>query len=196
MSPRPYQPGERRLAATAATRKKIVDAARALLAESGESLSIDAIAERADVARMTVYYQFKSKAGLLEALFDDFARRADMRQMRRVFEERDLSKSLTLLAGVFCHLWETERTLMRRLTALATLDPDVDRALRERGSWRREAIENLFHREPNRKHATELIDVLHAVTGFETYDMLRRTQSTKAVAVALKRTVSGLVKSY
>src|SRR5215469_6976003 len=144
MSPRSYQAGARRLAATAATRKKIVDAARSLLSDpSGESFSIDSVAERADVARMTVYYQFKSKAGLLEALFDDVAERADMRQMRRIFEETDRFKSLGKLVDLFCRLWESEHTLVKRLTALAALDPEVELALRERGGWRREALDNL-----------------------------------------------------
>lgn len=58
--PRPYQAGERRLAATAATRSKIINAARELLADPrSTTFSIDAVAERADVARMTVYYQIQ-----------------------------------------------------------------------------------------------------------------------------------------
>ena len=197
MSPRPYIAGERRLAATAATRKKIVDAARALLVESlGESFSIDAIAERADVARMTVYYQFKSKAGLLEALFDDFALRANMRQMRKVFEEADMSKSLGILVDAFCHLWDTEGTLVRRLSALAALDPEVELALRERGAWRREAIANVLQRLPNRKYKDELVEVLYVLTSFEAYEMLATMRGHKSVPAALKRTVNALMAPY
>jgi AcrR family transcriptional regulator len=197
MSPRAYIAGKRRLAATAATRKKIIDAARALLAESaGESFSIDAIAERADVARMTVYYQFKSKAGLLEALFDDFAQRANMRQMRKVFEETDVSKSLAILVDVFCHLWDTEGTLVRRLTALAALDPEVDLALRERGNWRREALANILQRLPTRRYKDELVEMLYVLTSFEAYEMLKTAQAPKSVPAALKRTVNALLKSH
>src|SRR5438034_816285 len=71
MSPRPYRLGQRQVAADE-TRSRILNAARAQL-ETEASFSIDAVARRADVARMTVYYQFGSRRGLLEALIDDLA---------------------------------------------------------------------------------------------------------------------------
>jgi AcrR family transcriptional regulator len=195
--PRPYQAGERRLAARAATRAKIIEAARALLADPRTGpFSIDAIAERADVARMTIYYQFESKAKLLEALFDDIAARSDMRRMRRVFEERDLQRSLGILVDVFCHLWETESSLLRRLTALARLDPDVDNALKARGKWRREALSTLFERSSKRKNVGDLVNVLYAITTFETYATLRETQSRNKVHESLKRAADAIVRSY
>ena len=65
MSPRPYRLGQRQVAADE-TRSRILNAARSQLEEEA-SFSIDAVARRADVARMTVYYQFGSRRGLLEA---------------------------------------------------------------------------------------------------------------------------------
>lgn len=186
MSPRRYQAGERRLAATEATRAKIVEAARDLLADSAQmAFSIDAVADRADVARMTVYYQFKSKGKLLEALFDDFAARADMRRMRKVFEATDVRRGLEILVAIFCNLWESQRPLVRRLSAMAALDPEIDEALAERSSWRREALEKLL--APNQKGSKldETVDLLFALTTFETYDTLRARQSAKKVASLL-----------
>jgi AcrR family transcriptional regulator len=81
MSPRPYRLGQRQVLADE-TRSKILDAARAQL-ETEASFSIDAVARRADVARMTVYYQFGSKRGLLEALFDALAASGGLRACRR-----------------------------------------------------------------------------------------------------------------
>ena len=195
--PRPYQAGARRLAARAATRSKILEAARALLADpNAGAFSIDAVAERADVARMTIYYQFESKAKLLEALFDDVAARSDMRRMRRVFEEHDLQRSLGILVDVFCHLWETESSLLRRLTALAGIDPEVDKALKDRGQWRREALSTLFERLPKRKNVGDLVNVLYAITSFETYATLRDRQSRNKVHESLKRAADALVRAY
>ena len=198
MSPRAYKAGERRLAATEATRTKIVAAARDLLADrSVTALSVDAIAERADVARMTVYYQFKSKAKLLEALLDDLAARADMRNMRKVFEERDPGKSLDLLVDVFCNLWKTQGPLVRRLEAFATLDETVEVALRERGGWRREAIARLLERMTPRRDAADVVDVVHALTSFETYAALcTGRRDHKRVAAVLKETVRAIVRGY
>src|SRR5207244_3156935 len=74
MSPRPYRLGGRQ-GAIEKTRKRVLRAARDLLAVRGgaDRFSIDAVARRAGVARMTVYHQFGSRRGLLEALFDSFA---------------------------------------------------------------------------------------------------------------------------
>ncbi|HEX6553355.1 MAG TPA: TetR family transcriptional regulator [Ktedonobacteraceae bacterium] len=59
MSPRPYQLGQRQ-AESCQTRSRVLHAARALLMESTSfsSFSIEAVARRADVARMTIYHQF------------------------------------------------------------------------------------------------------------------------------------------
>jgi len=58
VSPRPYQ-SERRQAATNETRARILEAAHSLLSgPGGATFTIDAVAEQADVARMTVYHQF------------------------------------------------------------------------------------------------------------------------------------------
>src|SRR5690348_8744600 len=74
MSPRPYRMGVRQAAAEE-TRARIVAAARAMLAAPGGigAFTVDAVAKEAGVARMTVYYQFGSKTGLIEAVFDSLA---------------------------------------------------------------------------------------------------------------------------
>lgn len=118
-----------------------------------------------------------------------------MRQMRRVFEERDLQRSLEILIDVFCRLWESEETLLCRLAAFAALDGDVADALEERGGWRREALTTLLARSPNRKD-DDLVSVLHAITSFETYASLRMTLAPNKVREVLKRTTDVLVQAY
>src|SRR3989449_11275130 len=78
MSPRPYRLGRRQPAAQR-TRARVLRAARELLtARTGaEPFSVDALARRAGVARMTVYHQCGSRRGLLEAIFDSFAAGAE-----------------------------------------------------------------------------------------------------------------------
>src|SRR5437660_2774306 len=82
MSPRPYQLGQRQ-AASEQTRSRVLQAARKLLMESTSfsGFSIEAVARRADVARMTIYHQFGSKWGLLEALCDSLAVTGEMEQL-------------------------------------------------------------------------------------------------------------------
>jgi AcrR family transcriptional regulator len=196
MSPRPYQAGPRRRAATAATRERIVAAARELLADPQVvAFSIDAVAERANVARMTVYYQFKSKAKLLEAIFDDFAARANMRELRNAFVDSDPARGLSTLVGVFCHLWKTQRQIVRRLNAFAALDPEVHRALRERAGWRREGLAGIVARMRGGRHAAALVDVLYVLTSFETYDALAEHRSAREIPKLLQRTCAAIVAS-
>src|SRR2546422_6186455 len=77
MTPRPYRLG-RRQAAVDQTRARILKAARALLVARGNTdFSIEAVARRARVTRATVYQRFGSRPNLLEALFDDLARRSE-----------------------------------------------------------------------------------------------------------------------
>ena len=76
MSPRPYRLGKRKEAVDE-TRDRILAAAQEILKGDGYmEFTVDTVAGEADVSRATVYYQFGSKAGLLEALFDDLAVRA------------------------------------------------------------------------------------------------------------------------
>lgn len=176
------------------TRGAIVKAARKLLTSrfGPAGFSVDAVAKQAGVARMTVYYQFKSKTGLLEALVDDLADRADMRRMREVFQEPSLERALDKLLAIFGRLYATDRLLIRRLTALAKLDPDVDRAMSERNAWRREALENLLARWNG---STDAVDLLHALTSFETFDALAAKDCNPSEVVpAIARLVRLCVK--
>ena len=71
MTPRPYRLGKRQEVVDE-TRLRIVEAARKLLkGDAYASFTVETVAREADVSRATVYYQFGSKSGLLEALFDD-----------------------------------------------------------------------------------------------------------------------------
>ena len=197
MSPRPYQPGKRRLAATSATRSKILSAARELLAgRDATAFSIDAVAERADVARMTVYYQFKSKGKLLEALFDDVGAQAQMSEMRDVMAQTDPIVAISMLVDIFCRLWRTQGPLVRRLHALAALDPEVQAALTERGSWRYEAIEKIVERLKRKEPTRDLVAMLHTLTSFETYDMLASLHKRpKQIVALLQRSAAILIAS-
>src|SRR5215475_12222214 len=109
LMPRSYCMAKRELAANE-TRQRIIEAARRVLAqESEESLTMDAIARHADVSRLTIYYQFKSRPGLLEALYDELASRGGMRHMPEVFREPDPFKALDKLVGVFVGFWSSDR---------------------------------------------------------------------------------------
>jgi AcrR family transcriptional regulator len=116
MSPRPYRLGQRQ-AATEQTRARILSAARALLMSSDgySRFSIEAVARQADVARMTVYHQFGSKIGLLEALCDSLAVSGGMEQMATAFRQPDPLDALNQYLLVFSRFWDVDRGVLRRL---------------------------------------------------------------------------------
>src|SRR5262249_42141045 len=115
MSPRPYRMGKRQ-AARSETRRRILEAARQLLAtESHTDLGMEAIARKADVSRLTIYYQFSSRAGLLEALYDHLAQRGHMEQMADVFRESETSSAIDKMVRTFVGFWATDPHVMRRL---------------------------------------------------------------------------------
>src|SRR5207237_10798065 len=120
MSPRPYRLGQRQ-ATTEQTRARILAAARELLmARDGfNGFSIDAVARQADVARMTVYYQFGSKIGLLEALSDYLATNGGLDQLSTAFRRTEPLEALEAVVNIFSRFWEADGMLLRLLLALA-----------------------------------------------------------------------------
>jgi AcrR family transcriptional regulator len=177
VSPRAYNLGQRR-GPVDRGRQQILDAARRLLAgsESYTAFTVDAVARQADVARATVYYQFGSKAGLLEAVCDTLAEAGQMSELAAAFTEPDPREGLRRFIGCFGQFWSADRAAMRRLRALAALDPDVGAVISARDQRRQEGLTVLAGRlagasvlaaEPG--HA---VRVLFMLTSFETFDAL------------------------
>ena len=196
MSPRPYRLGQRQVS-TDETRSRILDAARAQL-ETQSSFSIDAVARRADVARMTVYYQFGSKRGLLEGLFDMLAARGGLRGLPPAFQQADPRVALDGLIDVFARFWSSDRLVLRRLRAMAALDPELDEVLGERNEGRRQGLRVIVSRlEPHggkRKATSDLVDTLFALTSFENFDVLAGAERTpEQVAPLVKRAAAAIV---
>jgi AcrR family transcriptional regulator len=201
MSPRPYRLGQRQ-ASSEQTRARILDAARELLMapESLSSFSIDAIARRADVARMTVYYQFGSKPGLLEAIFDDLASRGGMDRMAEAFRQPDPLAALATYIAVLGGFYDAHRLIDRRLRGLAVLDSDLGQALRARDQRRRTGLGVLVPRlterygRPVPEACDEAVAVLHMLTSFESFDSLAGdTRGPVDVVPLLQRTALAVI---
>lgn len=202
MAPRPYNMEKRQLTASE-TRTRILEAARQLLASESETdLSMDAIASRADVSRLTIYYQFKSRTGLLEALYDYLAMRGNMQRMAEVFYETDGSIALHKLIRTFVGFWSSDPVVIRRLRAMAALDSEIGKGIQERDRRRVQASSEILRRMILRKKKKPVItrnltgDVLTMLTSFETYDALARAGHSEnqivAAITSLARFVSGL----
>ena len=195
MSPRPYRLGQRQKASQL-TRARILTAAREILLTDGtfSGFSIDAIARQADVARMTVYHQFGSKIGLLEALSDSLAAHGGMEQLANAFRQPDPLAALDEYITVFSRFWQSDRLVTRRLRALSTLDPDFEQVVKARDERRREGLRVIILRfvEKYGKPAPEIIDeiinILFTLLSFETFDTLAgSTRSIEDVSPLVKK---------
>src|SRR5205823_1899621 len=147
MSPRPYRLGQRQVT-TEQTRARILTAARELLTASDgfKGFSIDAVARQADVARMTVYYQFGSKIGLLEALCDSLAAQGGMEQLASAFRLSEPLDALAEYIAVFGRFWNSDRLVTRRLRGLAALASDFEQVIRARDERRRHGLRVIVQR--------------------------------------------------
>ncbi len=179
MSPRPYRLGQRQMA-TEQTRARILTAARELLLTSDafSGFSIDAVARQADVARMTVYHQFGSKIGLLEALSDFLAAHGGMEQLANAFRQPDPLDALDIFITVFSRFWNSDRLVTRRLRALSALDSDFEQVVRARDERRREGLCVIMQRlvekygRPAPEAVDEMVNILFTLLSFENFDTL------------------------
>jgi AcrR family transcriptional regulator len=179
MSPRSYQLG-RRQEQVDESRQRVIDGARSLLAESDSyrAFTVEAVAKRADVSKATVYYQFGSKAGLLEAVCDALAAAGGMSGLPAAFAAKSPPEGLQILVRVFSQFWAVDRVVMRRLRALAALDPEVGAVIARRDDRRHSALEAIVApSSANRRSRTsastdQLVRTLWMLTSFETFDAL------------------------
>jgi AcrR family transcriptional regulator len=170
---------ELRQAAADETRTRIVQAARQLLlAENFREFSMEAVAKAADVSRLTVYYQFESKAGLLEALYNSIAGSGHLQRIPDVFRYGNVAlQKIHRFIEIFVQFWESEREVIRRLHGLGAIDPEVGQGLRARNERRRNGLRVLVDQYSVSALGIKInkqlvIDKLHVLTSFETFDAL------------------------
>ena len=167
MSPRPYR-SSRRTVTAERTRARLLKAASAMLAAS-DGISLDAVAKKAGVTRLTVYNQFGSRRALLEAVFDDMAERGGLHRIREAMAKTDPQVALQQIVLIFCDFWSVHRGALWRLHAASATDPEFEESLRARNQRRRHLLSVLVDRmiEGGGKRpevVIELIDVLFALT--------------------------------
>jgi AcrR family transcriptional regulator len=191
MTRRGYHLG-RRQAAVDQTRARILKAARALLVARGNTdFTIEAVARRARVTRATVYQRFGSRPKLLEALFDDLALQGGMRDLAEAFRHPDPEDALARFIATFGRFWTAHRPIHRRLLALGALDAGLNRTLSARQEWRRQGLRVIVGRlrerfgRPAANALDETIDLLFALTSFQTFDVLAGPKRTPAHVVPI-----------
>lgn len=204
MSPRPYRMVARQAAADE-TRSRIVAAARALISAPGGigAFTIDAVAAHAGVARMTVYHQFGSKTGLIEAVFDSLAIvRRGVQQLVAALALADPAETLERFVRTFADVWQEDRLVIRRLGGLAALDPEFASVWNAREGRRREGMRQIATRVASSRRRRGAVDVdaataaLYAIISPEGFEAMagpgRTFRDVEPLVHGLARKVLGL----
>jgi AcrR family transcriptional regulator len=177
-------------AAAAETRGRVIAAAAEIMAKGDISgFSLDAVARRAKVTRLTVYNQFGSRRGLLEAVFDERAQGGGLGRIAGAMAMPDAREALDRLVAIFCDFWDSDRSI-GQLHAAASIDAEFARALEERNERRRKILGVLVERiagaaPPARRR--DAVDVMFALTSHATHASLRKGRSNRAVCSLITR---------
>ena len=190
MSPRNYQLGKR-AAAVAETRARIVEAARAVFSQDGfHRAAVDEVARRADVARATIYYQFGSKLGLVEAVLDDIERRGGQDRVIAAIGIPDAVEATKRAFQEGSRYWAAEAVLVRKLIGLAAADPETRQLVQDRDRNRLALVTRLAmrlaeqHRLRRGCSVEEAVQTLWLLSSFEAFDQLHTGHALDADAVA------------
>jgi AcrR family transcriptional regulator len=138
----------KRETAAAKTNARIMSAAAKHLRSphAMRNLSLESVATEAGVSRLTVYNQFGSRRGLLEAVFDDKARRGGLNRIPAAMAEPDPQVSLLRVVQIFCEFWYFHGKPLGRILAASVADPHLDRAIRTRNERRRKILAEIVAR--------------------------------------------------
>jgi AcrR family transcriptional regulator len=164
-------------------------------------MSLDAVAKTAGVTRLTIYNQFGSRRGLLEAVFDERARQGGLTAIPLAMALPEPKAAVLRIAEIFCAFWASDASGLSRVWAATIGDPELAEGINARNERRRAIFRTLVNRmvqrgEVQKARATDLTDLLHALTSLPFYLGLSAPgRSAEAVLRIVRETVESSVRS-
>jgi AcrR family transcriptional regulator len=164
------------------TRKRIVDAARQLLQSEGYGgMTIEAIAQQAEVSAQSVYAIFGSKTGILTELLDQSTFGEQYEEaVRQALSAKDPETRLRLAACIARQIHEPLNAAFDLLRGAGVVAPELAKLEQQREDLRYERQERMIIslRDAGRlrqglKHSTAR-DIFWMLTGRDVYRMLVR----------------------
>lgn len=180
MGKRTYQQRQRAQMAET-TRQRILEAARACLTATPLlAVSLERIAQRAGVARRTIYQIFGSRVGLFEALEQDLLQRGGFAEVQAAFNDNtDARRILEQMLPASTQLLEREQAVLRALYLQALIDPAAASLTQRIDEGRIGGMRYLAHLLEEQGYIrpdlslAEIGDLLALLTDFATFDQLR-----------------------
>ena len=184
MRKRPYKSLVRQRQASD-TRRRIVEVTRQLLQSEGyDGMTIEAIAQRAEVSAQSVYAIFKSKTGILTELLDQSSFGVDYEDaVRQARSASDPETRLRLAARVARQIRGAQSATFDLMRGAGVVAPELARLEQNRERLRYEGEEGTitFLREAGRLRPgldqKTARDILWMLTGGDVYRMLVRERN-------------------
>lgn len=164
------------------TRRRIVEATRRLLQREGYAgMTIEAIAQRAEVSAQSVYALFKSKTGILTELLDQSTFGADYEDaVRQALSAREPENRLRLTARIARQIHDAQSATFDLLRGAGVVAPELAKLEQQRECLRyeRQEIMIISLREAGRLRPAldhgMARDIFWMFTGRDVYRMLVR----------------------
>ncbi|HTN39505.1 MAG TPA: TetR/AcrR family transcriptional regulator [Asticcacaulis sp.] len=186
----------KRDAAAAKKREAVIRAASQLLHDGPAMMSMEAVAKAAGVTRLTVYKQFGSRRGLLEAVFDANAERGGLMRIRELIQLPNPRDALFACIDLLCEFWGSHPGFTKLHNA-AGLDPDFAEAINARNERRRLLFANLLARMTgDDKAKTDATDLLFGATSMPMFRILIESRTSTEVAALLKSTSAAILDAH
>jgi AcrR family transcriptional regulator len=186
----------KREAAAAAKRMAVIEAASQLLNDGPAMMSMEAVAKAAGVTRLTVYKQFGSRRGLLEAVFDANAERGGVARLRELAQLADAREALFACIDLLCVFWGSHPGFTR-LNEAAFIDPEFAEAIRDRNARRHQFFIRLVARMDGDVQArTDAADLLFGLISVPTFRVLIANRTPQTVADLLKSATAALLDTH
>jgi AcrR family transcriptional regulator len=164
------------------TRRRIVEATRQLLLSEGYAgMTIESIAQRAEVSAQSVYAIFKSKTGILTELLDQSTFGADYDEAVGLALGATVPETrLRLAAPIARQIHDAQSAVFDLLRGAGVVAPELAKLERQRENLRYERQEAMIislrdagRLRPGLEHATAR-DIFWMLTGRDVYRMLVR----------------------
>jgi len=169
----------------------VLEAATELLRNEAhaDAMSLESAAQVAGVTRATVYNQFGSRRGLLEAVFDERAKKGGLFRVATAMAHADPLEALHQVIAIFCDFWSSDPAI-GRLNATASRDAEFALAIAERNERRRKVMGAIVGRlyragRVREKARKDLVDMLFAFTSWAMFDQLHRGDRDAGAVCAL-----------
>lgn len=184
MSPRAYR-ARTRPKRSEETRERINAAVRDLLAEGRfHDSTVEEVADRAGVARATLYQHFRSRLELVDAICETFSENPALRRLRQTVDLPDADEALAETIAGSIRFWSSEDPILRQLYGVAAVDPAaqdlVDRQRADRRSELERLVRNLSRAGRLREGTNErrALSLLLVLTSYDTFRELREAGLT------------------